>query len=94
MEVTIARKGFQALAGATEQQSSEFIIKHEKLDLHIYLSSMNNLFLHEETIPDRVAELRREFLRDEIEPWDELEALRRKSQQPCENCPDPEKVKP
>jgi cell fate regulator YaaT (PSP1 superfamily) len=29
----------------------------------------------------------REFSRDEIEPWDELEALRRKSQQPCENCP-------
>jgi cell fate regulator YaaT (PSP1 superfamily) len=36
----------------------------------------------------------REFQRDEIEPWDELEALRRKSQQPCKNCPDPEKVKP
>ena len=29
----------------------------------------------------------REFSSDEIEPWDELEALRRKSQQPCENCP-------
>jgi cell fate regulator YaaT (PSP1 superfamily) len=28
----------------------------------------------------------REFSRDEIEPWDELEALRRKSAQPCENC--------
>ncbi len=28
----------------------------------------------------------REFSRDEIEPWDELEALRRKSEQPCENC--------
>ena len=66
MEVTIARKGFQALAGATEQQSSEFMIRHEKLDLHIYLSSMNNLFLHEETIPDRVAELKREFLSDEV----------------------------
>jgi len=26
-------------------------------------------------------------MREEIEPWDELEALRRKSQQPCENCP-------
>jgi cell fate regulator YaaT (PSP1 superfamily) len=35
----------------------------------------------------------REFQRDEIEPWDELEALRRKSQQPCENCPNPEKIK-
>jgi cell fate regulator YaaT (PSP1 superfamily) len=35
----------------------------------------------------------REFEREEIEPWDELEALRRKSQQPCENCPNPEKAK-
>ena len=36
----------------------------------------------------------REFQCEEIEPWDELEALRRKSQQPCENCPNPEKIKP
>jgi cell fate regulator YaaT (PSP1 superfamily) len=28
----------------------------------------------------------REFHRDEIQPWDELEALRRKAEQPCENC--------
>lgn len=35
----------------------------------------------------------REFSSDEIEPWDELEALRRKSQQPCENCPKPGKEK-
>lgn len=35
----------------------------------------------------------REFQREELEPWDELEALRRKSQQPCENCPHPEKTK-
>src|SRR5271157_5699843 len=28
----------------------------------------------------------REFSRDEIEPWDELETLRRKSQAPCSNC--------
>ena len=33
----------------------------------------------------------REFQSEEIEPWDELEAFRRKSQQPCENCPDLEK---
>jgi cell fate regulator YaaT (PSP1 superfamily) len=26
----------------------------------------------------------REFSRDEVEPWDELEALRRKSQEPCD----------
>jgi cell fate regulator YaaT (PSP1 superfamily) len=28
---------------------------------------------------------KREFLRDEITPWDELETLRRKSQEPCQN---------
>jgi cell fate regulator YaaT (PSP1 superfamily) len=28
----------------------------------------------------------REFPRDEVEPWDELEALRRKSEDPCVNC--------
>jgi cell fate regulator YaaT (PSP1 superfamily) len=33
----------------------------------------------------------REFSREEVEPWDELEALRRKSKEPCENCPGPEK---
>jgi cell fate regulator YaaT (PSP1 superfamily) len=36
----------------------------------------------------------REFQCEEIEPWDELEAMRRKSQQPCENCPNPENTKP
>jgi len=33
----------------------------------------------------------REFSREEVEPWDELEAVRRKSRQPCENCPPSEK---
>jgi cell fate regulator YaaT (PSP1 superfamily) len=33
----------------------------------------------------------REFPREEVEPWDELEALRRKSAEPCENCPTPGK---
>ncbi|MGD0750650.1 MAG: regulatory iron-sulfur-containing complex subunit RicT [Anaerolineales bacterium] len=35
----------------------------------------------------------REFQREEIEPWDELEALRRKSEQPCDNCPNPNREK-
>jgi cell fate regulator YaaT (PSP1 superfamily) len=35
----------------------------------------------------------REFAREDVEPWDELEALRRKSKEPCENCPNPEKLK-
>ncbi|MEZ0396251.1 MAG: regulatory iron-sulfur-containing complex subunit RicT [Anaerolineales bacterium] len=34
----------------------------------------------------------REFHRDELQPWDELEALRRKAQQPCENCSEREKT--
>ena len=54
------------MAGTTEQNSQEFTIKHDKLDLHIYLSSSNKLLLHEETIPDRVAELKCEFLRDQM----------------------------
>jgi cell fate regulator YaaT (PSP1 superfamily) len=33
----------------------------------------------------------REFQREEIEPWDELEALRRKALLPCENCDPPRK---
>jgi len=28
----------------------------------------------------------REFPREDVEPWDELEAVRRKSRQPCEDC--------
>jgi cell fate regulator YaaT (PSP1 superfamily) len=35
----------------------------------------------------------REFQSEEIEPFEELDALRRKSQQPCENCPTPPKTK-
>jgi cell fate regulator YaaT (PSP1 superfamily) len=30
---------------------------------------------------------RRQFERDQLEPWDELEALRRKAAEPCANCP-------
>jgi len=40
------------------------------------------------TVVVEVPELgRREFERDQLEPWDELEALRRKAAEPCENCP-------
>lgn len=54
------------MARTTEQDSSELIIRHEKLDLRIYLSSLSKLLLHEETIPERVAELKREFFHDQI----------------------------
>lgn len=54
------------MSGAAKQASPEFIIRHEKLDLHIRLSPTNSLLLHEETIPDRVGELKREFLHDRV----------------------------
>jgi hypothetical protein len=54
------------LAGAAKEHLPEFVIRHKKLDLHIHLSSTNNLLLHEETIADRVAELKSEFLHDEV----------------------------
>ena len=54
------------MARVAEQDSLEFIIKHEKLDLRIYLSSLEKLLSHEETIPDEVATLKREFLRDQV----------------------------
>jgi len=54
------------LARVAEQDSLEFIIKHEKLDLRIYLSSLEKLLSHEETIPDEVATLEGEFLRDQV----------------------------
>ena len=54
------------MARATEQDSSELVIRHEKLDLRIYLSPLNKLLLHEETIPERVAELKREFFHGQI----------------------------
>ena len=66
MEVTIAGNGCYALARTTKQHSSEFVIRHEKLDLHLCLSPLDKLHLHEETIPDRVSELKRELLRDEM----------------------------
>jgi len=43
-----------------------FLIKHEKLDLKILLAPQESLLLHEETIPDRVAELKRSLLLDGI----------------------------
>jgi hypothetical protein len=54
------------LAGVVEQHSCEFVIRHTKLDLHIHMSSTDSLLLHEETIADRVAELKSELLRDEV----------------------------
>ena len=45
---------------------SELIIRHERVDLRIRLSQSNLLHIHEETIPERVAELRESFVRDGI----------------------------
>jgi len=51
------------LAKGTKEHS-EFLIRHDKIDLGIYLSPCKMLFIHEETIPDRVAELRDSLIRD------------------------------
>jgi len=45
---------------------SELIIRHERVDLRIRLSPTNVLLIHEETIPERVAELKESFVRDGI----------------------------
>jgi cell fate regulator YaaT (PSP1 superfamily) len=45
---------------------------------------MDVLPLKHAVIVDLAEAGRTEFLKHEIEPWDELEALRRKSQEPCD----------
>ena len=45
---------------------AELVIRHERLDLKIRLSNSDALLIHEETIPERVDELREEFVRDGI----------------------------
>jgi hypothetical protein len=52
------------LAGGMKQYSSEFVIKHEKLDLRVCLLPSESLLPHEETIPDRVSELKESLLRE------------------------------
>jgi len=42
------------------------LIKHEKVDLRICLWPSESLLLHEETIPDRIAELKNSFLHDGV----------------------------
>ncbi len=46
--------------------ATEYLIKHEKLDLRIRLHPSDSLLLHEETIPYRVAELKESFKRDTV----------------------------
>ena len=53
-----------ALADVTKEDSSEFLVRHEKLDLRIYISSSNSLLPHEETIPSRVSQLEVSFRLD------------------------------
>jgi len=61
------RNGFHASVDTTTEDSSDsFLIKHEKLDLRILLAPQESLLLHEETIPDRVAELKHSLLLDGI----------------------------
>jgi hypothetical protein len=53
------------LAKGTKEHS-EFLIRHDKVDLGIYLSPSSMLHIHEETIAERVAELRDSFLHDKV----------------------------
>lgn len=52
--------------GEATKRNSEFLIRHDKVDLGIYLSPSNTLFIHEETISDRVAELKDSFLHEGV----------------------------
>ena len=53
--------------GSTEESNpTDFLIRHSALDLRICLSQSELLLLHEETIPDRVAELRDSIQRDGV----------------------------
>lgn len=48
------------------RNGSQFLIRYTKLDLRISLLSSEALLLHEETIPDRVQELKQSFLHDGV----------------------------
>lgn len=50
----------------SKRDTSEFLIRHEKLDLRLFLLRSELLLLHEETIPDRVAELKDSLVRDGV----------------------------
>jgi hypothetical protein len=55
-----------ALVDRTNGDSSQFLIRHDRLDLSIYLCSTDSLFLHEDTIPGQVAKLRESFLNEGV----------------------------
>lgn len=63
---SIVRNNFQTFIDNTAKYSPGFLIKHEKLDLRICLWPSQLLLLHEETIPDRIAELKESYLHDGI----------------------------
>lgn len=54
------------MAQRMNRDSSELLIRHESLDLALYLSASELLILHEETIPDRVGKLKESFLRHRL----------------------------
>jgi hypothetical protein len=60
------RNSSHGSADESKRCSSEFVIRHEKLELRIFLSAAKSLLLHEETIPDRVSELKGSILRDGV----------------------------
>lgn len=62
----IVRNHFRTFIDETKKCSPALLIKHEKLDLRICLWPSQSLLLHEETIPDRIAELKDSFLHDGV----------------------------
>lgn len=54
------------MAQETGASPTELIIEHDKVDLRVRLSRSNVLFVHEETIPERVAKIRELVLHDRI----------------------------
>jgi len=55
-----------ALVDRTSGDSSQLPVRHDRLDLSIYLCSTDLLFLHEDTIRDQVAKPRESFLNEGV----------------------------
>jgi len=60
------RNRFDTSSDGRNSKPSAFLIKHKELDLRIRLLSSELLLLHEETIADRVAELKKSFIAEGV----------------------------
>jgi len=60
------RNRFHTSADRRNSKLSAFVVGHKELDLRLCLLSSDLLLLHEETIPDRVAELKQSIIEDGV----------------------------